>query len=108
MAAADLVSEARARAGLTQRQLAVRAGVPQASIARIERGTIIPRFDTLERLLLACGLEVKAVARADGVDRTLIRERLAMTPWARHQAGIAAANALIAMRARSLRPATAR
>lgn len=107
MAAADLVKDARDRAGMTQRQLADRSGVPQASIARIERRTIIPRFDTLERLLLACGVELKAVARADGIDRTLIRARLAMTPSARHEAGIAAANTLLAMRASPMRPTTA-
>jgi transcriptional regulator with XRE-family HTH domain len=103
-----LVREARARAGLTQRELAQLASVPQASIARIEGGAIIPRFDTLQRLLLACGVELKAVARADGVDRSLIRARLAMTPWARHQAGIAAARALLAMRAAPMRPAARR
>lgn len=106
MAAADLVRDARTRAGLTQRQLEERSGVPQASIARIERGAIVPRFDTLDRLLLACGVELKAVARADGVDRTLIRARLAMTPLARHEAGIAAANALLAMRATPMRSTT--
>lgn len=50
MPAADLLREARRHARLTQRELAERSGVPQASIARMERGTAMPRSDTLERL----------------------------------------------------------
>lgn len=104
MAAAELLREARRHARLTQRELAARSGVTQASIARMERGLVVPRFDTLERLLDACGVEIRTVARPDGIDRTLIRARLAMTPWERHLAGVAAANALIALRRAPLRP----
>ena len=42
---------------------------------------MIPRVDTLERILNACGESLEAVSRAgDGVDRTLIRAVLAMSP----------------------------
>jgi transcriptional regulator with XRE-family HTH domain len=104
MSASELLREARRHAHLTQRELAERTGVPQASIARMEGGTTVPRFDTLERLLDACGVEIRTVARPDGIDRSLIRARLAMTPWERHLAGAAAANALIALRRAPLRP----
>ena len=40
----------RREAGLTQRQLAERAGVPQPNIAAYERGRRIPAPETLERL----------------------------------------------------------
>jgi transcriptional regulator with XRE-family HTH domain len=45
---ADLLREARLRAGLTQRELARRAGTSQPAIARWESGEVIPG---LERLL---------------------------------------------------------
>jgi DNA-binding XRE family transcriptional regulator len=44
---AEWVNGARRSAGLTQRQLAERSGVPQPTIARIESGKQMPRADTL-------------------------------------------------------------
>lgn len=44
--------------GLTQRQLAVRARVSQAAVARIEQGDRGPRAETLERLFAALGLQL--------------------------------------------------
>jgi len=43
----------RQAAGLTQKQLAEKAGVSQSLIARIERGTVDPRFSTVRRILTA-------------------------------------------------------
>jgi transcriptional regulator with XRE-family HTH domain len=43
--------------GLSQDQLAKRAGVPQNAISRIERGERKPRRGTLERLARALGVE---------------------------------------------------
>jgi transcriptional regulator with XRE-family HTH domain len=76
-----LLRLARRRAGLSQRQLAERTGVAQPTIARIELGVAVPRVDTLDRLLGACG-ETLEVMRREAVDfdRTLIRRLLAMTP----------------------------
>lgn len=72
---------ARRRARLTQRELAARAGVPQSTVARIERGTHMPRVDTFERLLEACGMDIELThKRGEGVDVTLIQDRLALTP----------------------------
>lgn len=66
---------------MSQRELARRAGVPQPSISRIERGVVSPSFDTLERLVRACGMEIEAIERPGrGVDVTLIDQMLAMSP----------------------------
>lgn len=54
----DLVREARRRVGLTQRELAERAGTTQSAIARIETGRSTPTFDTVLRLLRLCGLDL--------------------------------------------------
>jgi len=73
--------QARRRAGFSQRRLAVVSGVAQPTIARIERGHEVPRVDTLDRLLRACGDAIEAVPRAgEGVDRTVIRQMLRLTP----------------------------
>ena len=76
-----MLLRARKRAGLTQRELAVRTGVAQPTVARIERGQVDPIVGTLRRLLNACGedLETRPVLGV-GVDRTGIRELLRMTP----------------------------
>ena len=74
-----MVRYARRRAGLTQRGLSQRSGVPQETIARIERGAN-PRFDTLERLLHACGYTLEIQPRLGiGIDRAGIRQLLALS-----------------------------
>ncbi|MFF3853748.1 GNAT family N-acetyltransferase [Micromonospora sp. NPDC002575] len=51
-----LLRALRRRADLSQRQLAERAGVPQATLARIESGRAAdPHFRTVERLVRAAG-----------------------------------------------------
>jgi transcriptional regulator with XRE-family HTH domain len=81
MTAASRVNQARRAAGISQRELSRRTGVPQSAIARIERGQQIPRADTLDRLLAACGFELRlAPTRGGGVDQSQIREWLDMSP----------------------------
>ena len=77
-----LLSMARRRVGITQRELARRSGVSQPTISRIEAGRMSPTYELLDRLLHACGMEVVTIDRPKegDVDRTLIRERLRMTP----------------------------
>ena len=78
---ARILRQARRRAGLTQRQLAEKAGVPQSRIAKLESGAVIPRVDTLDGLLEACGEGLESVPRPGiGVDRTISRELLRMLP----------------------------
>ena len=76
-----LIREARQVAGLSQAQLATKAGTAQAAISRWERGLDVPRVDTLGRILQACGFEADLhFRRHDDVDRAQIRLQLAMSP----------------------------
>lgn len=91
----------RRAAGLTQRQLAAKAGVPQSTVARIESGGIDPRASTLDRLFHALGLELTAQRRSmdeNGVDRTLIHEALRHTPTERVESSVAGAKLVAAIR----------
>jgi transcriptional regulator with XRE-family HTH domain len=56
--AAQLVREARRRQGISQAQLALRAGTSQHAVSLIERGLRRPSLETLERLLLVTGHRV--------------------------------------------------
>jgi len=58
MAISSLIREARRRAGLSQAQLACRAGVPKSTVGRIESGARTPSTEMVERLVRAAGLEV--------------------------------------------------
>jgi transcriptional regulator with XRE-family HTH domain len=54
-----ICGEARRRAGISQRELAKRAGVSPSTVTRIERGRMEPTFDLLTRLVEACGQELR-------------------------------------------------
>jgi transcriptional regulator with XRE-family HTH domain len=58
--AAELLREARKRAGLTQRELAERSGKAQSAIARIESEKSVPTTAALNHLLNAAGFEIQA------------------------------------------------
>jgi transcriptional regulator with XRE-family HTH domain len=89
--ARTLLGDARRGAGLTQRELSARSGVPQPAISRIERGAVSPRVETLDRLLAACGRDVEAFPRAGaGLDRTLIRQMLELSLDERARAAVQA------------------
>lgn len=51
----EIVKAARIRRGLSQRTLAIRSGVTQASISRIEGGLESPAWERFEQLMLAMG-----------------------------------------------------
>ena len=55
MDAATLIRTVRTRHGLTQAQLARRAGTTQTAISRLERGARSPSVETLRRLVLVMG-----------------------------------------------------
>jgi transcriptional regulator with XRE-family HTH domain len=67
MRSSELIRRARRRAGLSQRELAERAGTSHATVAQYETGVKVPRVDTLARLLEAAGFvpEVALQPRAD-------------------------------------------
>lgn len=54
-----VIRRARKDAGLTQDELAERAGTSQPALARYETGVVLPTLPTLERLLLGCGLRLQ-------------------------------------------------
>jgi transcriptional regulator with XRE-family HTH domain len=60
---AGLIRSARHAAGLTQVELARRAGTAQPAVAAYEAGTRTPNLATLERLLQACDHDVEVLAR---------------------------------------------
>lgn len=76
--------EARLRAGLTQSQLAERAGSAQSVVARIEQGRADPSTATLARLLAAAGFELRAeltpIAVADSHMLDDVSRILSLTP----------------------------
>jgi len=85
MLGADLVREARRRAGLTQRELAERAGTTQSAIARLESGRTRPSFDAVLRMIRLCGYRLDValdpyddsdLAQAEALLRLPVEERL--------------------------------
>lgn len=54
-----MIREARQRAGLTQVELADRAGLAQPAIARWEGGRTAVSLDNVMRLVRLCGLELE-------------------------------------------------
>ena len=63
---------ARLEAGLSQRELAERAGVSQSEIARIESGQREPSIPTLQKILAGAGKELRfRLVELDDHDRVL-------------------------------------
>jgi transcriptional regulator with XRE-family HTH domain len=88
--AGRMLREARRRARLTQRELAAKSGIPQETIARIERGRADPRVNTLDRLLAACEFGLEVMPRLGiGIDRTQIQALLRLTPSERLEVAVA-------------------
>ena len=78
---AALIREARTLAGLSQAELAAKAGTTQPVVSRWERGLDVPRVDTLGRIFQACGFEADLrFRRHDDVDRSQITQQLSMSP----------------------------
>jgi transcriptional regulator with XRE-family HTH domain len=108
MKASRMLRSTRLRVGLTQRELADKAGLPQSTIGRIETGRTDPGVGTLTRLLRACGYDLAVEPRlGQGVDRTQIKSRLAMAPLERLERLTQEARALDVLR-QARRPVTTR
>jgi transcriptional regulator with XRE-family HTH domain len=86
MRAADLIREARLRAGLTQDELSRRSGVTRSVIARWEQGAVQPGFDNMLDVIEACGFELPLmlVPRDSALDERLDKNR-ELTPERRAQ-----------------------
>ena len=78
----ELLREARRRHGVSQARLAVRAGTTQSAISRIERDQVSPTVETMRSLLhlLDDDLELRVAQNDSRIDRSMIRERLKLTP----------------------------
>jgi len=77
----DLIREARRRAGLTQRELAERAGTTQSVVARWESGRVDPGFDTVRHVLRAAGFNLLVgLDPYDGTDLAQAKELLLLSP----------------------------
>jgi uncharacterized protein len=59
MTAAQIIREARLRAGLTQSELAARLGRERAQVARWEVGGQEPSFENLRSVVEACGFVLR-------------------------------------------------
>jgi transcriptional regulator with XRE-family HTH domain len=97
MISGDLLREARRRAGLSQAELARRAGKPTSVIGRWERGEVKPSLETLREVIRAAGLELGfRLSNADESDHdlALIRRSLARTPAERFAHGREAARGI--------------
>lgn len=84
--AADIIRAARLRAGLSTRELARRAQTSHATLSRYEHGKVQPSFATVERLVRACGLEMRIhLDEPDMSDADLTASFLTLTPRERLQ-----------------------
>ena len=84
-----LIREARLRSGLSQAELGRRVNRDRAQIARWERDTVQPSFETLRELLRACGFDLSptlVTTTADPNDDEKLQERLRLTPHERLEA----------------------
>jgi transcriptional regulator with XRE-family HTH domain len=67
-AAADLLRRTRLRAGLSQAELARRAGVPRSVLSAYEHASRDPGAETLARVLAAAGFELHALPARKQLD----------------------------------------
>lgn len=81
MGSGALIRATRERHGLTQTQLALRAGTSQNAVSRIERDETSSSLDTIQRLLAAMGeqLDVRVRRIELGFDAEHLADSLAQT-----------------------------
>lgn len=97
----DLVREARRRAGLTQTELAARAGTPQPGIARWESGRTSISLDDVVRLVRLCGYDVEfAIVPLDDSDMAQAQRLVRLTGQERLDRHARVARQLSGMRGR--------
>jgi transcriptional regulator with XRE-family HTH domain len=85
VSAGELLRAQRRKTGVTQRQLAARMGTTQSAIAALERPTSNPTVRTVADALDALGyrLTISATPKPAGVDESLIRQQLELSPGER-------------------------
>lgn len=88
MTAGELIRTARARAGLSQGDLADRLRVPRSQLARWEAGGNEPGLATVRRVLRACGFDLSLALEPYSPDELgdgRLRELHRLTPQERLQ-----------------------
>ncbi|HEX3735025.1 MAG TPA: helix-turn-helix domain-containing protein [Solirubrobacterales bacterium] len=107
MSPGRFLKDARGRHGVSQRELAIRAGTTQSAISRIERDRVSPSVETLGELVYLLGEELTLgfEQRDSGIDVTLNRANLALTPTQRVRRGLEFADFVRRNRGGSRRPA---
>lgn len=94
--AGTFVKDLRRKRGLTQSELAVRAGTTQAAISQLENGALSPTIDRLEQVLLCLGLRLRLEAEPlePWTDPDHLDEYAAMSPSERVRHGTASSRGL--------------
>jgi transcriptional regulator with XRE-family HTH domain len=77
---AELLGRVRRAAGLSQDELAGRAGTSRTAVSAYEHGRKSPSLDTVDRLLGAAGYELEASPRIEFVDVAAARGRVVGVP----------------------------
>ena len=87
----DSVRQARQAAGISQRELAVRARTSQGAISRIENGLEDPSFERFAQIMRVLGysptVELRPLADPDAEPRRLL-EQSRLTPQQRFEDGL--------------------
>jgi transcriptional regulator with XRE-family HTH domain len=82
--AGDIIKSARLHAGLSLRVLARRVHIAHATLLQYERGMIEPPFAVVDRIVEACGLDMRVwLAQPDQDDFDLAARSLRMRSSAR-------------------------
>lgn len=86
----EILRDARRRHGVSQAQLAIRAGTRQSAISRIESGRVSPTFETLRILLDLLGenLTIGSEWPDTGIDLTINEGNLRLSPSNRVDRGL--------------------
>lgn len=79
-AGARAIARARKEAGLSQAELAARAGTAQAVVSRIERGAVSPSLDTFGRLARGLGMRAVVVLEPAPPARSGGKKKVARKP----------------------------
>lgn len=77
-----VIRERRLVHGLTQAQLALRAGTTQTALSRLERGELSPSFATVQRILFVLGetLDLRVTPLVGDHDSAHLADLLARSP----------------------------
>ncbi len=97
MTPGELIRQHRQEAGLTQHQLAVRAGTTKTAISRLEGGHLDPSIPTLDRLLLCMGyaLQLEATPLRPRTDPSQLKAVAGLTPTQRLDHALASQSSLM-------------